>query len=103
MSKPKSKSQTQIKIRIRIDLSKLYDLATRVDESSARLLKSILQYYNISVNKIYAINPDIEQTIVLDVSSDKIVFVDNDIDELLQECENIVEIFDGYETAYACI
>jgi hypothetical protein len=99
MSKPKSKSQTS---NLKIDLSKLYDLATRVDESSARLLKSILQYYNIDVNEIYAINPDIEKTIVLDASN-KIEFVDNDIDAVLAECENIVELHDGYETAYACL
>jgi len=89
---------------IKIDLSKLYGLTDRVDESSARLLKAILEYYNISVNKIYAVNPDIEQTIVLDVSSDRIDYIDNDIDAVLNtlNCENIVELFDGYETAYAC-
>jgi hypothetical protein len=97
-----SKSKSQTSNPIKIDLSKLYELTDRVDESSARLLKSILKHYNISVNKIYAVNPDIEQTIVLD-ASDKIEFVDNDIDTVLAECENIVEIFDGYETAYACI
>jgi hypothetical protein len=100
-----SRLQTQIpKIRIRIDLSELYALADRVDSSAAELLLGVLRHYNISADKIYAVNPDIAATIVFDVRNNKIDYIDEDIDTALSafNCENIVELHDGYETAYAC-
>jgi hypothetical protein len=94
MSKFKS-NQTQNKIE------RLYELTDRIDESSVRLMKAILDYYNLKTNAIYAINPDIEKTIVL--KNDVIDYEDIDIEDVLKDCDVIVELFDGYETAFACI
>jgi hypothetical protein len=95
---------SKFKPRIKINLSELYELADRIDSSAAELLLRVLQHYNIGADKIYAVNPDIAATIVLDVRNNKIDYIDEGIDTVLAaaECENIVELHDGYETAYAC-
>jgi len=90
--------------KIRINLSKLYWLTDRVDKSSARLLREILEYYDLDYDVIYAESPDIEQTIVLKKNADTIEFADVDTKKLRKECKGVVvELFDGYETAFACI
>jgi 23S rRNA A2030 N6-methylase RlmJ len=94
--------------KIRIDLNKLYWLTDKVSNSSAELLRKILNYYNLNYDVIYAESPDVERTIVLKKDAYTIEFVDTSADEirkkLKKECkEVIVELFDGYETAFTCI
>jgi hypothetical protein len=94
--------------KIWINLSKLYWLTDRVDESSAKLLRKILDYYNLNYDVIYAENPDIERTITLKKGAYTIEFVDTDADEIRKkmkkECKGVlVELFDGYETAFTCV
>ena len=89
---------------IRINLSKLYWLTSRVDNSSAELLREILNYYNLKYDVIYAENPDLEQTIVLEKDSNIIGYKNIDTDKVKKECKGVVvELFDGYETAFTCI
>jgi hypothetical protein len=94
--------------KIYISLSKLYWLTDKVSNSSAELLREILNYYNLKYDTIYAENPDIERTIVLKKGVYTIDFVDTPADEirkkLKKECRGVfVELFDGYETAFTCI
>jgi c-di-AMP phosphodiesterase-like protein len=94
--------------KIRIDLSKLYWLTSKVDNSSAELLREIVEYYNLKYDVIYAENPDIEHTIVLKKDEHTIEFADTPVNEvrkkLKKECKGVVvELFDGYETAFTCI
>ena len=94
-------SQTQnIKQKIRIDLSKLYELTDRVDESAATLLKKILNHYNISYKFIALASPDFPQTIIIQEDKEKSVY--SDINSITKDC-NAIELFDGYETAVACL
>ena len=89
---------------IRINLSKLYWLTDNVSKSSAKLLREILNYYNLKYDTIYAENPDIEHTIILKKDAYTIEFGDVDTKKLKKECKGvIVELFDGYETAFACV
>jgi hypothetical protein len=90
--------------KIRVDLSKLYWLTSRVDNSSAELLREILNYYNLKYDVIYAENPDLEQVIVLKRDNNVIGYEDIDIKKVRKECKGIlVELFDGYETAFTCV
>jgi hypothetical protein len=90
--------------KIRINLSKLYWLTDKVSKTSARLLREILNYYNLKYDVIYAENPDIERTIVLRRDAYTIGYEDIDTKKLRKECKGIlVELFDGYETAFTCI
>jgi hypothetical protein len=94
--------------KVWINLSKLYWLADNVSESSAKLLRKILDYYNLSYDTIYAESPDLERTIVLKKGTYAIEFVDTSAEEirkkLKKECKGVfVELFDGYETAFTCI
>jgi hypothetical protein len=88
----------KIQIVTTIDLSKLYDFTEeKPKRASCELLNFILGYYNIKAKLVASTNPDIGKTIVCKGSEDV------DIDSLLKDCEYIIELFDGYETAYACI
>jgi predicted GH43/DUF377 family glycosyl hydrolase len=90
--------------KIWINLSKLYWLTDKVSESSAKLLREILNYYNLKYDVIYAESPDIEHTIVLKKDAYTIEFGDVDTKKVKKECKGvIVELFDGYETAFTCI
>jgi c-di-AMP phosphodiesterase-like protein len=94
--------------KVWINLSKLYWLTDNVPESSAKLLRKILNHYSLKYDVIYAENPDIEHTIVLKKDADTIEFVDTPSNEikkkLKKECKDVfVELFDGYETAFTCI
>jgi hypothetical protein len=90
--------------KIRINLSKLYWLTSRVDNSSAELLREIVEYYNLKYDIIYAESPDLEQVIVLKRDNNVIGYEDIDTKKLRKECKGvIVELFDGYETAFTCI
>jgi len=85
-------------------LNKLYWLTNRVDKSSAELLREIVEYYNLNYDTIYAENPDLEQTIVLKKGSNVIGYENIDTKKVKKECKGvIVELFDGYETAFTCI
>ena len=90
--------------KIRIDLSKLYWLAEDVSMTSAKLLRHILEYYNLKYDVIYAESPDVERTIILRRDACTIEFGDVDTKKVRKECKGvIVELFDGYETAFTCI
>jgi hypothetical protein len=90
--------------KIWINLSKLYWLTDNVNKSSAELLREIVEYYNLKYDVIYAESPDLEQVIVLKRDSDVIGYEDVDTKKLRKECRGtLVELFDGYETAFTCI
>jgi hypothetical protein len=90
--------------KIWINLSKLYWLTGNVSESSAKLLREILNYYNLKYDIIYAENPDIEHIVVLKKDAYTVEFGDIDTKKVKKECKGvIVELFDGYETAFACV
>jgi hypothetical protein len=90
--------------KIWINLSKLYWLTENVSRTSVRLLKEILDYYNLKYDAIYAENPDLEQAVVMRKDSDVIGYENIDTKKLRKECKGvIVELFDGYETAFTCI
>ena len=90
--------------KVRINLSKLYWLSENVSKTSARLLKHILEYYNLNYNTIYAENPDLEQTVVVRKDNDVIGYENIDTEKLKEECKGtIIELFDGYETAFTCV
>ena len=90
---------------VRINLEELYMLSKGVEESAVQLLARILKYYNLKADAIYGINPDIAETIVL--RDDRIEKVAESIDAIIRskfkKCRAIVELFDGYERAYACV
>jgi len=90
--------------KIRIDLSKLYRLAEDVGTTPAKLLKHILEYYDLKYDVIYTESPDFERTIILRRGAYTIEFGDVDTKKVRKECRGvIVELFDGYETAFTCI
>ena len=90
--------------KVWINLSKLYWLTENVSETSAKLLKEILDYYNLKYDAIYAENPDLEQVIVLKKDNNVIGYENIDTKKVRKECKGvIVELFDGYETAFTCI
>ena len=90
--------------KVWINLSKLYWLTENVSETSAKLLKEILDYYNLKYDAIYAENPDLEQAVVMRKDSDVIGYENIDTKKLRKECKGvIVELFDGYEIAFTCI
>jgi hypothetical protein len=85
-----------------INLEKLYDFTERKPEkASCRLLKQILDFYNINAKLIASINPDLEYTVIC--RDNDIEYVDVDIDTLLKDCEYVIQLNDGYEIAYACV
>jgi hypothetical protein len=90
---------------VRINLEELYMLSHDVKESAVRLLARILKYYGLKADAVYGVSPDIEKTIVL--RDDSLMFVDESIDAIMREkftkCRAVVELFDGYESAYACV
>ena len=85
--------------KIKIDLSNLYEIAERVDESVATLLAKILEHFNIRFKFIAVSNPDFPQTLIY---AGDVRDVNKSIEDVVKDC-NIVELFDGYETAVACI
>ena len=87
--------------RIKINLEELYDISYP-EESAVRLLAEILRFYKIKAKAIYGINPDVEKVFTLNPDG-TLGYVDVDIDVVLRDCEIVVELFDGYETAYACV
>jgi len=90
--------------KMRINLSKLYWLTENVSKSSAKLLREILDYYNLKYDIIYAESPDLEQVVVMRKDSDVIGYENIDTKKVRKECKGtIVELFDGYETAFTCI
>jgi hypothetical protein len=79
-------------------------LTDKVSKTSAKLLREILNYYNLRYDVIYAENPDIERTIVLKKDAYTIGYENVDTKKLRKECKGtLVELFDGYETAFTCI
>jgi len=86
---------------IRINLEELHEISLP-EKSAVRLLAEILRFYKIEAKAIYGVNPDVEQVITLNPDG-TLGYVDVDIDAELRSCEIVVELFDGYETAYACI
>jgi hypothetical protein len=79
-------------------------LTDKVSKTSARLLREILNYYNLKYDVIYAESPDFERTIVLKKGAHTIEFEDIDTKKLKKECKGVVvELFDGYEIAFTCI
>ena len=92
---------------VRINLEELYMLSKGVKESAVDLLARILQYYDLKADAIYGISPDIAETLVLDLRGGRLVKVAESIDAIIRrefkKCRAIVELFDGYERAYACV
>jgi histone acetyltransferase (RNA polymerase elongator complex component) len=90
---------------VRINLEELYTLSKGVKESAVDLLARILQYYDLKADAIYGISPDIAETLVL--RGGRMEKVDESIDAIIRrefkKCRAIVELFDGYERAYACV
>jgi histone acetyltransferase (RNA polymerase elongator complex component) len=90
---------------VRINLEELYMLSKGVKESAVDLLARILQYYDLKADAIYGISPDIAETLVLRGGRIEKVAesIDNIIRREFKKCRAIVELFDGYESAYACV
>ena len=90
---------------VRINLEELYTLSKGVKESAVQLLARILQYYDLKADAIYGISPDIAETIVL--RGGRLEKVGESIEAIMRrefkKCRAIVELFDGYERAYACV
>ena len=86
--------------KIKIDLSNLYEIAERVDKSSAALLAKILEHFNIRFKALYVSNPDFPQTLIYAGDVRDAV---KSIEDVVKDCSSVVELFDGYETAVACI
>ena len=88
---------------IRIDFAQLYELAERVDESAVSLLLKILEHYGMKPKALIGASPDVGNYYVQGIDA-KDVDEAEDIERLLMDrCTVVVVLFDGYETAYACI
>jgi hypothetical protein len=88
------------------DVAELYDIAPMPDETAADLLLRILEYYKLDSRVrggvVYGKSPDVG-TYVLNVETGKIDHYHLDIDSKLRDCPTVVELWDGYEHAWACL
>ena len=102
MSQTQSQMVKEVKV-VRIDFAQLYELAERVDESAVSLLLKILEHYGLKPPKVLVgVSPDVGNYYVQGIDA-KDVDEAEDIEKLLMgRCLTVVELFDGYETAYAC-
>jgi hypothetical protein len=93
--------------RIRIyDVAELYDIAPMPSETAAHLLRKILEHYKLDGrvrgDVIYGKSPDVG-TYVLKVDTGEVLHYRLDIENELRDCPTVVELWDGYEFAWACL
>jgi hypothetical protein len=87
---------------IKIDFSELYEFG-KAEESAVALLLKILEHYGMKPSVVIGVSPDVGNYYVQGIDA-KDVDEAEDIERLLMDrCLTVVVLFDGYETAYACI
>jgi hypothetical protein len=88
------------------DLAELYDIAPMPSETAADLLLKILEYYKLTPrlrgDVVYGTSPDVG-TYALDINTNKISHYSFNVDDVLRDCPTVVELWDGYEFAWACL
>jgi hypothetical protein len=99
-------------ITIMIDLQELY-YCGRPDVMASTILKTLLELYNINHIVLLNVSPDVGvEILVEDEELKKIVREAEDLNDLFERvtryaeeigAEGVVELFDGYERAFAVI
>jgi len=88
------------------DVAELYDIAPMPSETAAHLLLKVLEYYKLGDRVrggvVYGKSPDVG-TYVLSVDTGELDHYEFDVGDKLRDCPIVVELWDGYEFAWACL